>query len=258
MLRHAIAALALSLGVIAGTAHAQQPQVIGQAPTGTVAPLPPALQAAVLSGNPAIITQAINVLSGGDAARLLALANQVVQTAERLLATNPQAAVAAAGAAVGVTKSNAVQTASPQQTMNVIDIASRIFVAPTAQQASPQIAAAGALDVGQVSASPAVYSSNPAAAVQVMANAYAVVQSPTIRSAVPAASAALTQTLNTAAVNGQLNSFNPANSAQIAQILGGQVTARTVQVAQQQTGQSQQRTDQPIPRPEPPRSGSAS
>jgi hypothetical protein len=63
--------------------------------------LPPALRAAVQSGNTSAVTQAINTLSGGNPTQAAALAAQVAAAAEAMMATNPQAALNAASAAVG-------------------------------------------------------------------------------------------------------------------------------------------------------------
>src|SRR5262245_52386908 len=76
--------------------------------------LPPALQAAVNSGNSSAITQAIQTLSGGNPARAAALALDVATVAQSMLSTNPQAAVNAVAAAIGVVQSqSSVMTSAP-------------------------------------------------------------------------------------------------------------------------------------------------
>lgn len=120
MFRRILAAFAVSLALFTvNVAQAQQA-------TNTVA-LPPALQAAVQSGNAAAISQAITTLSAGNPIQAANLANAVVSAAERILATNPQAAVNAASAAVSAVNALPVQTSSPQQSLSVVTTASRIF-----------------------------------------------------------------------------------------------------------------------------------
>lgn len=194
----------------ASTGHAQSVstfQSLAQAsPTGaSLSSLPPSLRAAVLSGNANQVTQAIAVLSGGNAQRQAALANSVVQVAETLLNTNPQAAIQAAGAAVNTVRQTTVQTSSPQQTESVLVSAARIFVSPSATTANPQgaadlasstLAAAVSTGSGALTATIAAQSmqtaervldTNPAAAVQITAQAVQSVQSSaTAQSSAPA------------------------------------------------------------------------
>ena len=58
--------------------------------------LPPALRAALLSGNAAQIEAAINTLSGGNAQQQAVFAAQVATAAQALVVTNPAAAAAGA------------------------------------------------------------------------------------------------------------------------------------------------------------------
>lgn len=191
------------------TGHAQSVstfQSLAQAsPTGgSLNSLPPSLRAAVLSGNANQVTQAIAVLSGGNAQQQAALANSVIQAAESLLNTNPQAAIQAAGAAVNTVRQTTVQTASPQQTESVLVSAARIFVSPVATTTNPQgaadlasstLAAAVSTGSGPLTATIAaqsmqtaerVLSSNPAAAVQITTQAVQSVQSSATAQSAPA------------------------------------------------------------------------
>ncbi|WP_428249607.1 hypothetical protein [Ferrovibrio sp.] len=216
MLKRILVAAAMSLAVFTGMAampsHAQQDQ---QALTA----LPPALRAAVLSGNSSAITAAINTLSGGNPAQQANFANLVVTAAEVILATNPQAAVAAASAAVSAVNAIPVQTSSPQQALSTVTIASRIFLRPEVIATAPQIAASGSVMATQVASSPSVYAANPTAAISVMSNAYQVVTNQTVAAAAPAAATSVVNTLNQASQNNSLNSANPSNGSQIAAIL---------------------------------------
>jgi hypothetical protein len=196
--------LAIALCVLmADVAIAQQ--------AATTAPLPPALQAAVNSGNADAITQAIQVLSGGNPSRMAALAQQVAATAERLVSTNPQAAIAAVAAAVRISELPAVMNANAASASSVAMIASRILVSPAIQQIAPQQVASLAVAVSQIVTNPAVYQADPQAAVGVMANAYSAVTSPVVAAAAPASANTVGTILNQAAAN-------PAFSSSIAQI----------------------------------------
>ncbi|HEY1110854.1 MAG TPA: hypothetical protein VGE76_19530 [Opitutaceae bacterium] len=129
------------------------------------ATLPPALQAAVNSGNANSITQAINALSGGNPARRAQLAQQVVEAAERMLNANPRGAVVAAEAAVAAIGSATVQNSAPALANQVATTAARIFVSPAAQRVGG-ISPAAVSAVQAVLANPTVSSANPTAALQ--------------------------------------------------------------------------------------------
>jgi hypothetical protein len=205
-------------------------QQIAQAP----AAMPPALQAAINSGNAAMVTQVITTLSAGNPQRAAALAQQAVAAAERLLQTNPQAAVAVAGATMQVVAQLQVQTSAPPQVLQTITTAARIFVSPIAQRIAPQQAGNLAVQAAQIASSPTIYSANPQAAIQVMANAYQTVQSPAVAAANPTAGAQVTQVLSQASQAQQLGAANPTNTSQIAQILASNVPTQTQRVPEQQ------------------------
>ncbi len=188
--------------------------------------MPPALRAAVLSGNAQAIQQALATLSAGNPGRLATLAGQVIAAAERMLATNPAAAVQIAGAAVNSFQSAAIQQAAPQQAMQVMTIAARIFISPAAQAAAPILVAQYAQTVVQIASTPAVYQASPQGAMAVMANAYQAVSSPAVAAAVPSAAAAVSQAVTAAAQSPALNAINPAISAQATQILATEQSAQ--------------------------------
>ena len=117
-----------------------------------LASLPPALRAAVQSGNPDAIRQAITTLSGGDAAQTASLANQVVRAAEQIFATDPKGAIAIAQVAVTASQAQPVQQSSPQQSQDVITTAARLFINPVAQRVAPDATAALAVSSMQAAA----------------------------------------------------------------------------------------------------------
>ncbi len=121
-------------------ATAQQ-QRASDATTEAVSRMPPALRAAVLSGNADAIRQAIATLAGNDSALAAQLANQVVRAAEQIFATDPRGGIRIAQVAVTAISSNRVQQAAPQQTQDVITTAARLFINPAAQAAAPEATA---------------------------------------------------------------------------------------------------------------------
>lgn len=130
-------AMVLMAGMLASPVLAQNRQQ-GNAAAQGAETLPPALRAAIQSGNGAAVAAAIATLSGGNSQRAAALADQTIRAAERLLETNPQAAIAIARVAVETVRSETVQSSSPQQTQDVVTTAARIFISPTAQRVAPQ------------------------------------------------------------------------------------------------------------------------
>lgn len=218
MIRARFIILFLSLAVL--SVSLVEPAVAQQAPQG-VAALPPALRAAILAGNSAQVAQVIQTLSGGNPQRAAQLASSAIAEAEKLLATNPQAAIAVAGAAVQTVRNAPVQQSAPQDSLNVATIAARIMVQPSVQQVAPDQVANLAAAATSVATSPVVYAASPAAAIQIMANAYAAVTAAPVAAAVPGASATVATTLRQASVVTQLNTVNPTNAASIDQILRG-------------------------------------
>lgn len=159
MLRMKLLTLVSSLALVAGTftvpALAQQ---------GT---LPPALQAAVNSGNANQITQVINTLAGGNNAQRANLAQQVAAAAERLASVNPQAAAAAIESALGVFSTTAMQNAAPGAANAVAAAAARLAASPGVQQTG--LSAGIAASAGTILSNQAVVNANQPAASQAIA-----------------------------------------------------------------------------------------
>jgi hypothetical protein len=204
-------AAVLGLSSVAGvaTAFAQQ----------STAPLPPALRAAVASGNTNMITTAIKTLSAGNPIQAANLANQVLMEAERLLSTNPQAALNAASAAMAVTNNLPVTTSSPQVAMENAVIAARIVSNPAVIAVNPSAANTVAVDVVAVVSQPSVYAVSPNAAIAAMAKAYVTASSPAVLAVVPSAQENMAQTLTTIAKNTSLSAASPDTPSDIAAIL---------------------------------------
>jgi dihydroxyacetone kinase-like predicted kinase len=188
------------------------------------AQVPPALRAAILSGNSNAIIAAINTLSAGNPTLAANLAAQTASFAESMIATNPQAAVSAAQAAVNIVSNGSVQNSAPAAANNVAAIAARIVVNPAAILVAPQQAAAVAVQAVQVATVPVVYQANPAASVQVATNSYTTVNNPAVMAASPTAAQQVTSTINQASSNPNLSGSNPSNASQMNSILVGQQT----------------------------------
>lgn len=186
--------------------------------------IPPALRAAIASGNAQAVTQVIQTLSAGNPQRTAALAALAVAAAERMVVTNPQAAIAVAGAAVAVVSSTPVYASAPDQTSTILTVAARIMVRPEVQRIAPEAVANLSVAVVTLASTPQVYQASPQAAVQVMANAYAAANSPVVAASSPQVVSSVAQALNNASTSTQLNQANATNSAQIAAILAGQNT----------------------------------
>lgn len=154
--------------------------------------LPPALRAALLSGNAAAIEQAINVLSAGNAARAGTLAGLVSRAASFIAATNPVAAAAGARASVAVANRPAVIAANPAAS------------AQTAQQAM------------QIASSPAVIAAAPALAAQITASSNLIASNPTVVAAAPTLAAAVQATVQQVASNPVIVAAAPQLAQQIA------------------------------------------
>jgi hypothetical protein len=191
-----ITAAALAVAAIPAAVQAQQPT---QSPG--MSALPPALRAAVQSGNAQVIQQAITALAAGNPTQAASLAASVARAAEALLATNPAAAAAAASAALNVVKSSAVQSANPAQTQEVLLVVARISASPIAQQFNSTLAGGLAADVRSIVA------------------ANQALQSPQI-------SAALPRSFSTNTAQGSGPSGSPASSGSSGGSGGGGTSAR--------------------------------
>ncbi|GGC11988.1 hypothetical protein GCM10011352_43060 [Marinobacterium zhoushanense] len=214
--------------------------------------LPPALQAAVMTGNPNAISQAISALSGGNPLRAASLAHAVTTAAEQMVATNPQAAISAVQAAVAVVNSQPVLSSAPQDALLVAVSASRIIVNPAVQQAAPQSVGTLAVQLSQLAATPSVYQANPNAAISIMANAYAAVSSPTVAAASTGAAQQVVSVLTTASTDPVLVAVSPSVAAQINTILADQSSPTNNDESNNQLEPLfQQPTVEPVSIPEP-------
>jgi hypothetical protein len=166
--------------------------------------LPPALRAAVQSGNADAVSQAIATLSGGNSVQSAQLAAAVVHAAEQMLSINPKAAIAVGTAALKSVTSLQVQNAAPTQTQDVITTAARLFTSPAALQTVPEQSAAlatAALNAVKasgnntliatiaqqaVSTAEKILNANPSAAVQLAGAAVQSVKFQPVESAAPA------------------------------------------------------------------------
>lgn len=135
-----------SVGVYAVPALAQQGQQGGgrnapAVPGDALANLPPALRAAVLSGNPDAISQAIATLSASNPTTAANLANLVVKAAEQIFTTDPKSGIQIAQSAVKTIQAIQVQQQAPVQTQEVITTAARLFINPIALAVAPDATA---------------------------------------------------------------------------------------------------------------------
>jgi hypothetical protein len=99
--------------------------------------LPPALQAAIASGNPSMVKHAISTNAGNDLTRVAKLSLDTVNAAEKMVSTNPANAVIVALAALESVQPISVITADPVQTASVVRTAGRIFASPVTQRVAP-------------------------------------------------------------------------------------------------------------------------
>lgn len=199
------------------------------------APLPPALKAALLSGNAKAVTQAIATLSGGNPERAATLAGQVMTAAENLVATNPRAALQAASAAVEIIKMGSVNKAAPSASASVLTAAARIFVNPQVQRINPSAATALALNTVNVASTlgnatlsasiasqavgtaQAVAATDPASAALLASAAIMVAQSPEVAAAQPAQAANIASVASRIIILPEVQRNSPSIAADIAQ-----------------------------------------
>jgi hypothetical protein len=181
--------------------------------------LPPALKAAVLSGNAEQITQAITTLSAGNPKLVAKLAYQVLVAAELLLSTNPQVALNAASAAMAVTNNPSVTESSPQVAMDNAVIASRIIINPNVIAVNPSAANNIAVAIVTLVSRPSVYAVNPKLAIEAMSNAFTIASNPMVLAVAPGAQDTMTQLLTDAAKNTSLSAASPDTPSDIAAIL---------------------------------------
>jgi hypothetical protein len=224
-----VAAMAsFGCGVLPSTGFAQQ------AEQGAEVQLPPALRAAVQSGNAAAVQQAIATLSGGNATQAANLADNVVKAAERLFASNPQAAIQAASGAVNAISSSPVQSAAPRQSQDVITTAARLFILPAAQQLNPTATAAlatatmaaaatsgnsalvASTAAGAVSVAEKMLATNPAGAVALAGATVQAVNTQAVMSGQPSQALQVVTTAARIVVSPEAEKAAPAGCAQVA------------------------------------------
>ena len=111
-----MAASAVAIVAPTGQQAAQALQAAGGSSMNT---LPPALRAAMMSGNPESIKQAILVLSGGDPAKMANLAQNVASVATSMADNNPAGALSAVSAALEVVNSPSVMNAAAGAALSV-------------------------------------------------------------------------------------------------------------------------------------------
>lgn len=167
--------------------------------------MPPALQAAIISGNGAAVAQAITTLSAGDTARTAELVRAALAAAEQLVESNPQAAIAVATSAMNVINNPVFITAAANDSAIAGSLlsssvsAARIASNPAILSINPTLALQVASSASTVASIPAVANTNPQQAVTVVATARAVATSDAVIENVPAsAQAAAVSTVNQA------------------------------------------------------------
>jgi hypothetical protein len=178
----------------------------------TGAPLPPALLAAIRSGDPQSVSQAIATLAAGNPARSAQLADQAIAVAEKMLATNPKAAIAIAGAAVTIVSDARVDTAAPTDVQATLTIAARIFVSPDAQKVAPD--AVAQLATATVQAAGSLAAANPAFAAQIATQGVATAEK--LLALAPAAAVQLAGAAVQVAQSQTVQSQSPADALQVA------------------------------------------
>lgn len=231
-------AIASALGLTSTTAHA----------AGAPA-LPPALQAAVQSGNARAISQAISTLSGGDPQKSANLADAVVAAAEKMLSTNPQAAVLAAKAAVETVKALPVQASAPTQTQDVLTTAARIFINPEAQRVAPtqtaELAAAtvqaaattnnssviGSIANQAATTAEKLLPTNPAAAMQIASAAIQAIKSDAVLNSNPQSALQAATTVGRIITNPEAQKNNPQGAGDLSKDLATIGSNPSVQAA---------------------------
>jgi hypothetical protein len=206
--------------------------------------MPPALRAAVNSGSPDAVRNAIASLAAGNPERVAALADLVVKAAEQTLQTNPKTAIALAGAAVSAVNQTPVQTAAPAQAGDVLTTAARIFISPGASVLPESVTLATSVlaaatnsnnaaliaNVAQQSVSLAekTLQSNPSAAVALAAASVGAVSSQTVQNSAPQQSLEVASAAARVAVKPEAQNANPQAAANISTAASQVVSNPTV------------------------------
>ncbi|WP_413207312.1 hypothetical protein [Rhodospirillum sp. A1_3_36] len=207
MLGLGVMGFAFTGGIVVATAPEAQAQV------GQAAQLPPALRAAVQTGNANAVQQAISVLSGGDPAQSNALSQQVAGVARQMVAINPAAAMAAAqGAMASVNVRQGTSNA-----MGALTLIAAVVSSPQVQQVDPAGVTQLSTQVATAVTNPSVYGSNPAGAIQILADTYNAVGG-----ADTSAGQAIAVLIRQGSSDPALNIQNPDNPGQMLAILNEQ------------------------------------
>jgi hypothetical protein len=185
-LRPFITAALIAFTAVPLVSSAQQNTPVRQGTQADLNALPPALRAALLSGNAAAIEQAINTLAAGNATQAGTLAGQVARAASFVAQTNPAAAAAGARAAVAVANTPAVIQANPSAAAAAAAQATQVAALPSVIAAAPAVAAQIAQQATQVAQAPAVIQAAPAVSGQIAASATRVVANRAVIDAAPA------------------------------------------------------------------------
>lgn len=171
--------------------------------------LPPALKAALYSGNAAAIKAALSTLSGGDAKKLATLTGQVATEAEKLLRTNPQAALNGLSAVLDIVNTSAFKTANPQAAAQAAAAAGRIIVSPAAQQQASLQVAGLITTVTAIVTTPSVFKASPSAAKNVLDSAVQASRSEAIKTVAPNLEASVMQTIGSASRDPDILAADP-------------------------------------------------
>lgn len=219
----------------ANNGSGQKSEAPSQAPSREQAQaLPPALQAALVSGNPQALDSALKTLSGGDPAKLVSLSERLIVAAEQILQTNPKAAIQAAAVAVNTIREQPVQQSSPPQAQNVITTAARIFISPIAEKTDPDRTAAlanatvtaaqnsnntslvASIASQSISLAERILVVNPQMAIQMASASLKVVQNLTVQSTAPADAMQVASTASRIILNPEVQRVAPQEVAAMA------------------------------------------
>ena len=219
-----------------------------QAPRGAsqAATLPPALIAAINSGNADMVRVLIQRLSAGRPPEAARLAAQVVMAAERIATTNPVLAVRVVAAALPVLEQPAIGRVAPNEASAAVSAAMRLISSPAILAAQPeQVAAlglsaanvAGSLGNPSLSASVAnglatvserLPNAQPAMAAQLAARAMEVASQPSVLTAAPQQAMQVATIVARVVVNPSVQRAAPQLVASVAVGMAAMVTTPAV------------------------------
>jgi|GEM_PF-5395738 len=175
--------------------------------------------AAIQSKDANLVQQMVTSLASSNPVLSAQLAVQVVEAAEKLVGTDPAAALRLAAAAVQIVGGTTVPPNAPGNTLLTLATAARIMVAPGVIATNPEAAGALSVQVARGVSNPVVYAAGPGAALATMNSAFLTSTNQAVTAANPGVSSQVVQTLTGAAANQQLSQTNTSNPQEIAQIL---------------------------------------